>query len=130
MPNGGELTARAVAVRPCACPAAGEPNAGEASANERVRLTVAAPAHAVTISRAGGILGKNEPLLWEMASDMEPEDGCLWIYDTETNKPSPSRPPGWNTCERRSPNTNETAHTRGLDRMVTLDLCRTLIDIP
>ena len=46
------------------------------------RLTVAAPAHAVTISRAAEILGENETLL-EIASDMEPEDGCLWIYDTD-----------------------------------------------
>ena len=21
--------------------------------------------------------------MWEIASDMEPEDGCLWIYDTD-----------------------------------------------
>ena len=48
-----------------------------------MRLTVAAPVHAVTISRAAEILGKNERLLWEMASDKEPEDGCLWSYDTD-----------------------------------------------
>jgi hypothetical protein len=22
-------------------------------------------------------------LLWDMVTDMEPEDGCLWIYDTD-----------------------------------------------
>jgi hypothetical protein len=43
---------------------------------------VAAPANAITISRAAEILGENETLLWEIASDMQPEDGCLWIYDT------------------------------------------------
>jgi hypothetical protein len=48
-----------------------------------VHLTVVASVHAVTISRAAEILGKNETLLWEMASDMEPEDGCLWVYDTD-----------------------------------------------
>ena len=44
-------------------------------------MTVAAPAHAITISRAAEILGEDETLLWEIASDMEPEDGCLWIDD-------------------------------------------------
>ena len=40
------------------------------------RLTMAAPAHAFTISRAAEILGEDEELLW----DLEPEDGCLWIH--------------------------------------------------
>jgi hypothetical protein len=22
-------------------------------------------------------------LLWDIVTDMEPEDGCLWIYDTD-----------------------------------------------
>jgi hypothetical protein len=43
---------------------------------------MAAPASAVTISRAAGILGEDEGLLWEMVDEMEPEDGCLWIYGT------------------------------------------------
>ena len=47
------------------------------------RLTVAAPAHAITISRAAEILGEDEELLWDMATDMEPEDGCLWIHGTD-----------------------------------------------
>jgi hypothetical protein len=46
-------------------------------------LTVAAPAHAITISRAAEILGEDEELLWDMATDMEPEDGCLWIHGTD-----------------------------------------------
>ena len=44
---------------------------------------MAAPASAVTISRAAEILGEDEELLWDMTTDMEPEDGCLWIYDTK-----------------------------------------------
>jgi hypothetical protein len=44
---------------------------------------VAAPAHAITISRAAEILGEDEELLWDMATDMEPEDGCLWIHGTD-----------------------------------------------
>jgi hypothetical protein len=44
---------------------------------------VAALAHAITIGRAAEILGEDEGLLWDMATDMEPEDGCLWIHGTE-----------------------------------------------
>ena len=43
---------------------------------------MAAPASAVTISRAAEILGEDEELLWDLATDMEPEDGCLWIHGT------------------------------------------------
>ena len=43
---------------------------------------MAAPAFALTISRAAEILGEDEELLWDIATDMEPEDGCLWIYGT------------------------------------------------
>jgi len=43
---------------------------------------MAAPASAVTISRAAEILGEDEELLWDIATDMEPEHGCLWVYDT------------------------------------------------
>jgi hypothetical protein len=42
---------------------------------------VAAPAHTFTIRRAAEILGEDEELLWDMATDMEPERGCLWLYD-------------------------------------------------
>jgi hypothetical protein len=43
---------------------------------------MAAPAHAVTIARAAQILHEDERLLWDLALDMDPEDGCLWIYGT------------------------------------------------
>jgi hypothetical protein len=45
-------------------------------------LTMAAPGHVFTISRAAKILRENEELLWDLANEMEPEDGCLWIYGT------------------------------------------------
>jgi hypothetical protein len=35
---------------------------------------VAAPAHAITISRAAEILGEDEELLWDMATELEPEE--------------------------------------------------------
>jgi hypothetical protein len=43
---------------------------------------MAAPANAFTISRTAEILGEDEELLWEVAIEMEPEDGLLWIHDT------------------------------------------------
>jgi hypothetical protein len=43
---------------------------------------MAAPSHAFTISRAAEILGEDEELLWDIAMEMEPEDGKLWIHDT------------------------------------------------
>jgi hypothetical protein len=46
------------------------------------RLTLAAPSHAITILRAAEILGEDEDLLWDKATDMQPEHGCLWVYDT------------------------------------------------
>lgn len=43
---------------------------------------MAAPANAFSISRAAEILGEDEELLWDVATEMEPEDGLLWIHDT------------------------------------------------
>jgi hypothetical protein len=39
---------------------------------------MAAPAFAFTISRAAEILGEDEQLLWDLADEMHPENGCLW----------------------------------------------------
>ena len=55
---------------------------------------MAAPAHAVTISLAAEILGEDETLLWDMATDMEPEDGRLWIYDTDDQQTIAFTPAG------------------------------------
>lgn len=43
---------------------------------------MAAPGHAFTISLVAEMLGEDEDLLWEVALEMEPEDGKLWIHDT------------------------------------------------
>ncbi len=43
---------------------------------------MAAPSHALTIARVAEILGEDEELLWDIAMEMEPEDGKLWIHDT------------------------------------------------
>jgi hypothetical protein len=48
---------------------------------------MAAPAFAFTISHAAEILSEDEQLLWDLADEMDPEDGCLWIHgldDQET----------------------------------------------
>jgi hypothetical protein len=42
---------------------------------------MAAIAHVFTIRRAAQILGQDESLLWELADQLEPEDGMLWVYD-------------------------------------------------
>ena len=57
-------------------------------------LNVAAPARAITISYAAEILGEEVELLWDMVTDMEPEDGCLWIYDTDDRQTVASTPNG------------------------------------
>ena len=43
---------------------------------------MAAPSYVFTIARAAEMLGEDEKWLEELADQLEPEDGCLWIYDT------------------------------------------------
>jgi len=43
---------------------------------------MAAPAYAFTISRAAEMLSEDEEFLWDLALNLEPEDGRLWIYGT------------------------------------------------
>ena len=38
---------------------------------------MAAPAFAFTIIHAAEILGEDEQLLWDLADEMHPENGCL-----------------------------------------------------
>ena len=57
-------------------------------------LSVAAPSYAITIRRAAEILGEDEELLWDMATDMEPERGCLWIHDTNDQQTVAFTPDG------------------------------------
>jgi len=44
---------------------------------------VAAPGVVFTIARAAEMLGETVDLLDEIAEQLEPEDGCFWIYDTD-----------------------------------------------
>jgi hypothetical protein len=43
---------------------------------------MAAPSCVFTIAHAAEMLGEAEEWLQELADQLEPEDGCLWIYDT------------------------------------------------
>ena len=42
---------------------------------------MAAPSSVFTIARVAEMLGEDEELLWDVARGMEPEDGCLAVYD-------------------------------------------------
>ena len=42
---------------------------------------MAAPSVVFTIARAAEMLGETVDLLDAIADQLEPEDGCLWIYD-------------------------------------------------
>ena len=44
---------------------------------------MAAISHVHTIQRAAEILGRNEELLWEIFDQLEPDDGVIWIIDTD-----------------------------------------------
>ena len=44
---------------------------------------MAAPSCVFSIARAAEMLGEAEEWLQELADQLEPEDGCLWIYDAE-----------------------------------------------
>lgn len=44
---------------------------------------MAAPSCVFTIARVALMLGEDEEWLHELAEQLEPEDGCLWIYDTD-----------------------------------------------
>ncbi len=45
------------------------------------RLTLAAVSSVFTIRYVAEMLGRDEDLLWSIADDMEPEDGCLRVID-------------------------------------------------
>jgi hypothetical protein len=44
---------------------------------------MAAPSHVITLRRAAELLDEDEELLWDLALDMEPERGCLWIHNID-----------------------------------------------
>jgi hypothetical protein len=46
-------------------------------------LIMAAPSHVFTIGRVARMLGQDENRLYDIALDMEPEDGCLTVLDID-----------------------------------------------
>ena len=44
---------------------------------------MAAISHLFTIRRTAQILHRDEELLWDLAEQLEPEDGKLWICDSD-----------------------------------------------
>jgi hypothetical protein len=46
-------------------------------------LIMAAPSYIFTIGRVAKMLGENEELLYDIAMDMDPEDGCLSVLDVD-----------------------------------------------
>ena len=44
---------------------------------------MAAPGVVFTIARAAEMIGETIDLIDEIAEQLEPEDGCLWIYHTD-----------------------------------------------
>jgi hypothetical protein len=43
-------------------------------------LTLAAIAQVFTIGYVAKLLGQDEDWLYDLSTDMFPEDGCLWVY--------------------------------------------------
>lgn len=39
-----------------------------------------------TLPLAAEMLGEDAELLWEVYVDMEPEDGCLWVYGPDDHQ--------------------------------------------
>jgi hypothetical protein len=44
---------------------------------------MAAPSYVFTIARVARMLGEDENTIYEIALDMEPEDGCLTVLDVD-----------------------------------------------
>jgi hypothetical protein len=54
-------------------------NSGHGSRG-RLSLPVNKVNHVHTISRVAEILGEDEDWLWDVATEMDPEDGLIWVY--------------------------------------------------
>ena len=44
---------------------------------------MAAISRVYSIRRVAQMLGRDEDLLWELADQLEPEDGKIWVYDAD-----------------------------------------------
>ena len=80
---------------------------------------MAAPAFAFTISRAAEILGEDEQLLWDLADEMDPEDGCLWIHGTDDQQTIAFTPAGMEYLRDLLAEHKRNRPPRGTERMVS-----------
>ena len=81
---------------------------------------MAAPAFAFTISRAAEILGEDEQLLWDLADEMHPENGCLWDPWRQGSADDCLTPAGMGISERPARGAQtQSAPPRGTERMVS-----------
>lgn len=55
---------------------------------------MAAPSSVFTISRVAEMLGEDEDWLQDIAQDMEPEDGCLIVWETGDQSTTAFTPEG------------------------------------
>ncbi len=46
-------------------------------------LILAAIAAVFTIGHVAKMLGEDEEWLWQLSIDMDPDDGCLWVYGVD-----------------------------------------------
>jgi hypothetical protein len=83
---------------------------------------LAAPSHATTIRRAAEILAEDEGLLWDIATDMGPEHGRLWIYDTDDQETVAFTLNGMEYLREMLPEYKRRRSSRGLERTVTPDM--------
>ena len=49
---------------------------------------MAAISFVFTIRRVAQILERDEQVLWDLMDDLEPEDGLIWVHDTEGETPA------------------------------------------
>ena len=82
-------------------------------------LIMAAIAQVFTISYVANLLGEDEDWLFELSTDMFPEDGCLWVYGVGEDGAPPSPRTALRTYARSSPtNVALAAATAGQIRQI------------
>ena len=69
---------------------------------------MAAPSYVFTIARVAEMLGEDEEWLHTIADDMEPEDGCLWVCDTNDTTTRAFTAFGIESLKELMPTTGET----------------------
>jgi hypothetical protein len=75
---------------------------------------MAAPAHAFAIARAAQIQipHEDEHLLWDLALEIDPEEGLLWIYATDQQETQPSQVAELRIFGNWSPSIEAATHLR------------------